>query len=70
MIKKEQIEERLMYTLKKPHTHDGIDYTQADVDEGVQIALDEEQVQALQDQGIIEQARALKDQGVIDQSED
>jgi hypothetical protein len=53
-VKKEDLEQRLTYMLKKPHTHNGIDYTQDDVDEGVEIELDDGQAQVLLDQGIIE----------------
>lgn len=62
MIEDKDIKKRLTFTLKKPHTHDGIDYSQADVDEGVKIELDEDNAEVLLKQGIIEpQAKAVKD---------
>ena len=54
-VKKEQLEKRLTFTLKKPHTHKGIEYTQMDIEDGAEIEVSEEQARFLKDQGIIEE---------------
>ena len=60
MIEDKDLKSRLTYTLKKPHTHDGVDYSQADIDEGIKIELDEDTAKVLLEQGIID-AQAAKD---------
>ena len=52
-VKKQDLEKRITYTLKKPHTHRGVEYTQADIDAGVEIEINQEQAKVLNDQGVI-----------------